>query len=63
VPVSQWKIVQRFDTGTACEDYLQERKDHPEFEGLEKMRKMGIGLFALKVARCIFSDVRTSNEK
>jgi hypothetical protein len=38
-------------------------KDHPEFEGLEKMRKMGIGLFALKVARCIFSDVRTSNEK
>ena len=26
-PVSQWKIVQRFDTATACEGYLQEMKD------------------------------------
>jgi hypothetical protein len=62
-PLSQWKIVERFDTATACKDYLQETEDDPEFEGLEKVRKMGIAPVALNVARCIFSDVRTSNEK
>jgi hypothetical protein len=30
VPVSQWKLVQRFDTVTACEGYLQEMKEDPE---------------------------------
>lgn len=62
VPVSQWKIVQNFDTGTACESYLQEMKDDPGAEGLKRMGEMGIGLFALKVARCIFSDVRGKPE-
>jgi hypothetical protein len=38
-------------------------KDDPEAEGLKKMGEMGLGLFALRVARCIFSDVRTSNVK
>jgi len=59
VPISQWKIVERFDTTTLCEDYLQEMKDDPEAEGLKRMGEMDIGLFAQKVARCIFSDVRT----
>ena len=63
VPLSQRKIVGRFDTATACKDHLQETKDDPEFEGLEKVRKMGIAPLALNVARCIFSDVRASNEK
>ena len=58
VPVSQWKILERFDTASACEGYLQEMKDDPAAEGIQKMGKMGVGLFALKVARCIFSDVR-----
>ena len=59
VPVSQWKIVERFDTATLCEDYLQEMRDDPEADGLKRIREMGIGLFALKVAQCVFSDVRT----
>ena len=59
VPISQWKIVACFDTSNLCEDYLQEMKDDPGAEGLKRMGEMGIGLFALKVARCIFSDVRT----
>ena len=63
VELPQWKIVEGFDTATLCEGYLQEMKDNPEAEGLRKMGEMGIGLFALKVARCIFSDVRTSNER
>ena len=67
-PVSQWKIIEHFDTATACEGYLQEMKEDPgalhgeysiaskfKMEGLKKM-EMGIGLFALKYARCIFSD-------
>ena len=28
-PVSQWKIVERFETATACEGYLQEMKEDP----------------------------------
>jgi len=32
-PVSQWKIVQRFDTPTACEGYLQEMKEDPAASG------------------------------
>jgi len=63
VPVSQWKLVQRFDTASACEVYLQEMKDDPGAEGLKKLGEMGIGLFGLKVARCIFSDVRTSRNE
>jgi hypothetical protein len=59
VPLSRWKLIERFDTAAACEDYLVEMKDDPEFEGLQKMRKMGIAPLALHVARCIFSDVRT----
>ena len=47
VPLSRWKIVDRFDTATSCEGYLQEMKDDPEAEGLRKMGEMGIGLFAL----------------
>jgi hypothetical protein len=74
-PVSQWKIVQRFDTATACEGYLQEMKDDPgalhgednvapkfKTDGLKKMGEMRIGLFALKYARCIFSDDPRLNE-
>jgi hypothetical protein len=69
LPVSQWKMVQRFDTATVCEGYLQEMKEDPralhgeysvvpnfKMEGLKKMGDIGIGLFALKYARCIFSD-------
>ena len=57
-PVSQWKIVQRFDTAIACEGYLQEMKEDPEAEGLQKLRTIGIPTSALTVARCIFSDIR-----
>jgi hypothetical protein len=59
VPISEWKIVKHFDTATLCEDYLLEMKDDPEAEGLKTIGEMGIGRFALKVARCVFSDVRT----
>jgi hypothetical protein len=68
-PVSQWKIVQGFDTPTGCEGYLQEMKEDPaalhgeyavapkfKMQGLTKMGGMGIGLFALKYGRCIFVD-------
>jgi hypothetical protein len=68
-PVSRWKIVQSFDTATACEGYLQEMKEGPgalhgeysvapkfKMEGLEKMQDMGIPTSALTAARCIFSD-------
>ena len=68
-PVSQWKIVQRFDNPTTSESYLQDMKEDPvalrgeygvapkfTMEGFKKMGEMGIGLFALKYARRIFSD-------
>lgn len=68
-PVSQWKIVEHFDTATACEGYLQEMKEGTgasyheysvaqkfQVEGLKKVHDMGIPTFALKAARCIFSD-------
>ena len=58
VPVSQWKVVQRFDTATTCEGYLQEMKENPEAEGLQKLRNMGIPTSGLTVARCVFSDIR-----
>ena len=68
-PVSQWKIVERFETATGCEGYLQEMKEDPgalhgeynvapqfKMEGFQKMADMRIGLDALEYARCIFSD-------
>jgi hypothetical protein len=51
VPVSRWKVVRRFDIVSACEFYLQEMKDDQGAEGLKKRGEIGIGLFALKVAR------------
>ena len=75
-PVSQWKIVEHFDTATACEGYLQEMKEDPgalhgeykvapkfKMEGLKKMGDMRIGLSALEYARCIFSDDPRLDEK
>jgi hypothetical protein len=62
VPLSQWKMVEDFDTAIACKDYLQEMKEEPEAEGLQKLRNMGIPMSALTVAKCIFSDVRTSKK-
>ena len=76
VPVSQWKIVERFETATACEGYLQEMKEDPaalhgeynvapkfKTDGRKKMGDMGIGLGALEYAGCIFSDDPRRDEK
>jgi hypothetical protein len=54
-PVSQWKIVERFETAMACEGYPQEMKEDsgalhgeydvaPQFkmEGLKKMADMSL---------------------
>jgi hypothetical protein len=62
-------MVERFDTATVCEGYLHEMKEDPgalhgeykvapkfQTEGLKKMRDMRIDPFALRYARCIFSD-------
>jgi hypothetical protein len=75
-PVSQWKIVERFDTATACKGYLQEMKEDPgalhgeykvaskfQTEGLNRMRHMRIDSFALRYAGCIFSDDPRLDEK
>jgi hypothetical protein len=75
-PVLEWKILQRFETATACEGSLQELKEEPESlhgeysvaakfksDALKKMGEMGIGLFALKDTRCVFSDDPRLNEK
>src|SRR5215469_6650420 len=35
VPISQWKIVQRFDTATPCEDYLLENEGRPRSGGTQ----------------------------
>ena len=75
-PVSQWKVVERFDTAIACKGYLQEMKEDPgalhgeynvapqfKMEGHKKMADMRIGLGALEYARCVFSDDPRLDEK
>jgi hypothetical protein len=68
-PLSEWKILQRFDTATACESSLQEMKEDPahvpgeygvaakfQSEALNRMGHMGIGFYAVKDTRCILAE-------
>jgi hypothetical protein len=56
VPIPQWLVLEGFDTGAACENYLRSLKEDPEplNPKFKLMRQMGIPLTALKVAQCIF---------
>lgn len=68
-PVSEWRILQRFDTAADCESQLQKLKEGPvplpgeytvatkfKNNALKRMGEMGIGLFASKDAQCVLVE-------
>ncbi|MGO9601969.1 MAG: hypothetical protein ACLQAT_00945 [Candidatus Binataceae bacterium] len=56
VPIPQWIVLEGFDTGTACEAYLQDLKEDPEplNAKFKLIQDMGVPKTALRAARCIF---------
>jgi hypothetical protein len=57
-PISQWTIIQSFETATACEDCLQEQKEEATTADpwFPKFPTKHMTLLQERVARCIFSD-------